>query len=67
MVNMINSWIMNQLSSLAIFYKGIDTSADPSKADNGADQSDGKDHHPWLPKDWNRNYLEMGPVEGGLF
>ncbi|WP_406826223.1 hypothetical protein [Pedobacter sp. KACC 23697] len=46
--------------------KGIDNSVEPP-ADNQANEGNRKDDHPWLPKDWNRNYLEMGPVEGGLF
>lgn len=34
--------------------KGIDTSIEPP-TDDQAGQSNGKNDHPWLPKDWNKN------------
>lgn len=35
--------------------RGIDISASAPPADNEADQRDGKNNYPWLPKDWNKN------------
>jgi hypothetical protein len=52
--NMMNFWITDQFIRSGDLLKGIDTDMEPP-ADDQADQPKGKEDHPWLPKDWNKN------------